>query len=126
MRRGSKGFSLVEVLAAVVLLGVGITAALAALGAIDRSQARMSERARLHELASARLAELVATDALASPTLEGDFADRGEPNVRWQADLAPAGVDGLQVLRVRARRAGVPADDRTVEIATLVYRGARP
>ena len=73
-RRSDKGFTLVEVLVAAVLLATGLTAAAAAFSAATRAQAVALRKTTAFRLAEAKLAEVQATGATAG-TGEGTFAE---------------------------------------------------
>lgn len=121
MSAANKGFSLIEVLAAVVLLGVGIAALMTGLGKITAAESRMNERERRQNLALDRLRELVATRDLDNPNQSGDFADRGLDDYRWTADITASGVENLEVVRVAVNKES-ENQSAAVQVSTLVFR----
>jgi prepilin-type N-terminal cleavage/methylation domain-containing protein len=119
-RLKSRGFTLIEVLVTAALIAVGVTAALGALGALTRAEVDLRDRERLERLAHDRYMEMVATGEYAQAPMSGDFADRGYPNFRWQAELTPSTVESLESFSISAEnsaRAGAP-----VRVSGLVFR----
>lgn len=120
-RRRILGFTIVEVLAAAVLLGVGVVAALGAIGSITRAESRMEEKEILLDLASDKLREVLATFDFATPTLSGDFEDRGLRNIRWEVEVAASGIQNLERVRIVVSPPG-RTEDAGVSIETLFFR----
>jgi prepilin-type N-terminal cleavage/methylation domain-containing protein len=73
-RSSDRGFTLVELLVAVVLLTTGLTAAAAAIAAVTRAQAAAGRRMTAARLAEAKLAELQASGTI-SGAGDGTFAE---------------------------------------------------
>lgn len=123
--RSQSGFSFVEVLAATILLGVGITASLSALGALTKEEARAERLDRLAVLARSKWDEL-SVDAVnqASGDSSGDFADQGAPDAAWTLTTAPSGVENLNtvLLVVRNSKGG----DSSPEVTLSGLRYAPP
>jgi prepilin-type N-terminal cleavage/methylation domain-containing protein len=82
-----RGFTLIEALAAAALLGVGITAALSALGAIAKTEAAIQDKARMQRMAQEKYDEMVSTNQQALASQSGDFTDRNLPGYTWNLDL---------------------------------------
>ncbi|MFQ3668191.1 MAG: hypothetical protein SNJ61_04810, partial [Fimbriimonadaceae bacterium] len=120
-RRLRIAFSIVEVLAAAVLLGVGVVAALGAIGSITRAEARMEEKEILQNLASDKLREVLATFDFATPSLSGDFEDRGLPNIRWEVEVSASGISNLERVRIVVTPPG-RTENAGVSIETLYFR----
>ena len=94
------GFTLVEVLVAVAVLAIGISAGVRAMGAMARASAAAADRETAVRLAGERLAVLEAgveagtAGQNASPgDAEGVFDT--EPRFRWQQRVAAASEPGL-------------------------------
>lgn len=108
MNRGERGLTLLEVVIALAILGVGIVSILRAFS----SSMMTSKVAEMHSYAAV-LAGQVASELERRPDLEtgelsGNFAETG-PGYKWEADIQSANLEGL--LRV--------------EITVLWFEGSR-
>lgn len=95
---------MVEALASVALLAVGVVAAMSALSSMTRGEARLLEGERMQRLADEKLAEMVATGDFEFET-QGNFEDRNESRYSWTASLEPSGVENVDIFRVEVVRA---------------------
>lgn len=96
----SVGFTLIEALVAVVILGIGITAVLGGYSSLTRAEARARESETMHRLAVQKLAELRATTQTFSGSDKGDFQDWGDTRHEWSLDVQPSGIDSLDAVTV--------------------------
>jgi prepilin-type N-terminal cleavage/methylation domain-containing protein len=101
-----RGFTMIEALAAVVLIGAGLVAATKCLGGMAQARTRAFESEDMQRLALGKLDEIVALDSLPSGSSEGDFEDAGEKRFVWRAERTPTGTGNLDVLRVEVTRRG--------------------
>src|SRR5579859_7109800 len=111
MRSGSRGFTLIEAIAAAALLAIGIVACLDATRAMYRAADRSMLREDMERLAIRKYDEILALGAFTSGQTSGDFADIGERRFSWSATWSASGVQDLDVLRVDVNRVGVPTSD---------------
>jgi prepilin-type N-terminal cleavage/methylation domain-containing protein len=112
--RHGAGFTLLEVLVAVAVLGLGLVSLLGLhvrnLALIDRDQ-RITE--------STMLARALMTEAEVEPFpdvgfIEGDFEDRYPerfPGVRWEREVVAAPVNDVREVRIRVFRSDEDAGD---------------
>lgn len=123
MRSASKrhGFTLVEAVASVALLGVGVAAVMGALGAMTANSTRIRETEFMQRLAYDKYRELVATGQTETAQISGDFSDRDDQVHQWEAETGPSGIDNVDTLRVTVRR-NDRRDAEPVEVDGLVYR----
>jgi type II secretion system protein I len=84
--RGRPGFTLIEVLVAVAVLAIGISAGVRAIGAMAQSSAAAEDRETAVRLAAERLAVLEAGVEGTAGNAEGNFET--EPRFRWQQSVA--------------------------------------
>ncbi|MFZ4508339.1 MAG: prepilin-type N-terminal cleavage/methylation domain-containing protein [Fimbriimonas sp.] len=121
MSRGSRrGFTLIEVVVSLLLLGVGIVGVLGGLSAITQSESRLEDRETMDRLAIDKLEELLATGDVDSATLSGDFSDRAENRFTWSATVQPTGIQDLEYVQVTiARRSN---DQVTRSVEKVFYR----
>jgi type II secretory pathway pseudopilin PulG len=117
-RRARSGFSLVEALVAVALVGGGIASVVTALGATDRTEAKVLGAERLQRLAQQKLDEIVATEDY--NTTSGDFSDEGANGFEWTMTDDPSGVENLDTITVTVDKSNGTGGSQTV--STLVYR----
>ncbi len=122
MSRGSRGFTLIEVLAAVVIVGIGIAAVMGGFGALSQAQRRIIERETIERLAQSKLKEIAATREYDSVT-EGDFSGEGLPDYSWTAATQESGVENLQHLSVTVE---LNNSDLTASAETLVFTPPAP
>ncbi|MCS7043242.1 MAG: prepilin-type N-terminal cleavage/methylation domain-containing protein [Bryobacteraceae bacterium] len=138
MARGRRGFTLLEVLVATVLMAVAVTALLGALRASMSNASRVLESARAAALARSQMDELLATRPLPHGTpIEGRFepGQTGGIEAGWRALVTP--FEGMVLQPGTAPPAGSRILERIqLEIwwnsggarrtfALTAYRGAR-
>ena len=112
-RLSQRGFSLIEALASVVLVTIGIVATMMSLGAFARSETRALEAEEMQRLALRKYEEIVAIGALPAGEASGDFADVGQPQYDWTAVRSPTGTRNLDNIRVDVSRRGNDPRQRT-------------
>jgi len=124
--RSDKGFTLVEMLVAAILLATGLAAAATAVGAVTRAQGAALVRTTAARLAEAKLAEIQAT-GMTSGAAEGTFdeidaaqipaaTDLGDYHYRWEIDSSE--FEGLARAQVSVWR----GDDEQGQY-TLIWYG---
>lgn len=103
--RRSRGFTLLEAMAAVVLLGIGIVGAMSANAQVIRNEDRARLTERMQRLAQTKLAELVATGQ-ASTSTDGDFTDQNQPGVTWNLEVNSSGITNLNNATLTVQESG--------------------
>jgi len=104
-----------------VLLIVGITAMISAYTSMAHNQRLAMESEQMQRLAIDKYEELVATEALETQSLNGDFSDRGEDNYLWSASVAATGTDNLSALTVTVTPRDGAENDQAV-VNGVVYQ----
>ncbi len=123
MRNGDRGFTLVEVLASVVLLAVGIVSVLTAYSSIARSEDRAREVETMHRLALAKYDELRAITDTFSGSESGDFTESGRPDYVWELSVDPTGIENLDAVTLTVERRGRGGErDPSSSITGLVFQ----
>ena len=90
---------MVEAIASVGILSIGIIAVVSGIGAVSRAESRVRQVEKMTVLAQHKYEELVATSTtLASQS--GDFKDQNETNYQWSATVDQTGVTNLVALTV--------------------------
>lgn len=120
--RRVSGFTLVEVLIACVLLGVGITASLSGYAALARTRGRFVQTERMRELAARKLDELSAVATEAELNGSGNFEEDGAPGIDWRAESQDGDQTDLTILTIVA----TDAAGREEKVTRLLYRAATP
>lgn len=115
--RNRRGFTLLEAMAAVVLLGIGIVGAMGAFATVTRTESSARQKERMQQLASAKLAELVATGQATTST-NGDYADEQEPDYTWSLEIGTSGITDLNTATITVTRSGT---SEKAKLDTLLY-----
>jgi len=122
-RRGRRGSSLVEMVVAVALLGVGISACVACIGSATRASGVAEDTTAVQLLAREKLAELELQGAGEGQD-QGDFGEE-RPGFAWRTMAEPAETPGLTRVRLTIL-SGDPERPRQTEFVTYVRGRSRP
>jgi len=112
-----KGFTLIEVLVATVLVAVGVTGTLSALSAMAQSKTRVQQSQLMQKLADDKLAEVIATGDAFNGTASGSFDGTDATGITWSSQDDSTGVENLDAITVTVKKG-----DREVTASTLIYR----
>lgn len=124
--RARRGFSIIEALVSAVLLGVGIVAAMSALGAMAKGESRIRDIERFTTLARSKYDELLLEDPnAASGDENGDFADQGQPDVEWTWSRSASGTESLDIVRLTVKARGAEEGAAQAILSGLSYRPAQ-
>ena len=93
------GFSLIEVLVAVVLVMIGVVALVGALAAYTRTETAILSRDLQSKLAHEKLDEMVATEGYLTAA-GGSFDDTRYKDYSWTVSETPVGIEGLTLVSV--------------------------
>ncbi len=122
-RRHNGGFSLIEVMCAILIMGValvGLTHGMTtALGSTKDSEVQTT----VVGLAAGQIETLRAGGVLTDDTTEGDFGD-SFPRYRWEQTVAPGEVDGLHEVEVVVKDAKSGA--ALYKLTTLLFDSDYP
>lgn len=119
-----RGFSLIEVLAAVTILGIGIAAVVSALGAGAETESRVKRIEQMTRLAQHKLDELVATSTTMTSggSQNGDFTDENINDYLWSCEIADTAVTNLEAVTVTVTMAKDTSARAPVgKVSTLLY-----
>lgn len=116
--RAKSGFSLVEVLVALVITGIGIAGLIGALGNAERSESYNLRAEKMQRLAIGKLDEILATKDF--DTASGDFSLDGEPDYQWEMSDETTTVTDLNAITVTVTKSG--DDPSTRRVSALVYK----
>ncbi len=117
-----RGFTVVEALAATVLTGIGVAAAVQGLASLTQAQAIVVERERMNRLAIMKLDELVSTGQITN--VGGTFEEMGDSRYYWESSVGTTGVENLSQLIVTVRLAD--NEVRTLEVTASALAFEEP
>lgn len=125
-RRGhpARGFTLIEVLAALLLLAIALPAVLRGISLATSAASQAKHRGDAYGLCQSKLDELLATGQWQYGNLSGDF-NPDNPGYRWTASLVgwtDPSVEQLDVHVIWTMR----GKEQDVVLSTLVYPNANP
>lgn len=120
-KRLVSGFTVMEALAAAVLVGVGLTAAMGAIGSMSQTEIRMRESEKLSRLAHMKLDEVMALGNAANTDTDGTFEEYGEPDYEYTVEVTPSGVDSLDTILVKATHSGGDSRSQEAKAVGLLF-----
>ena len=121
-RHPARGFTLVEVLAALILVALVLPAAMQGVSLATQASADAHRRQQAAALAHDKLSELIVTGGWSSASTEGDFGE-DYPTYRWT--LTVEDWEGFTTRRVTVQVLWESRGmERTLSMSTLVYAGA--
>lgn len=103
-------FTLIEVLVAVVLIGIAITSLVGGLGSLTNSYRRTVERDTLVRLANEKLDELIGTGEWTSVS-EGEFEGDRYANFEWALESETTTIEGLEYVKLTVTKTGPAGED---------------
>ena len=118
MARGAKGFSLIEVLVAILVLGVGIVGLTHGLTAALSSSKESELQTEAALLAAGRIELLRADGYLLDGTEEGE-GDEGLGRYHWEQTISRTDIDGLHGVTVTIRQGR--SQKPIYELRTLLF-----
>lgn len=121
----SRAFTLVEVLAALLLVAIVIPVVMQGISLATTAASSAKRRTEAASLAQSKMAELVATDGWSGGVLSGSFDvdDGNEADAySWQADVSAWTEPYVKLLAVHVMWDGTDGQ-RSVTLSTLVYEG---
>jgi prepilin-type N-terminal cleavage/methylation domain-containing protein len=98
-KKHNGGFSLIEVMCAILIMGVALVALTRGLTTALGSTKDSEVQTTVVTLAAGQIETLRASAVLTDDTTEGDFGD-SFPKYKWEQTVAPGDVDGLHQVDV--------------------------
>ena len=119
--KNRSAFSLIEVMVATALLGIGIVMGFAALGSMTRTELRIREVEKMNLMAVQKLNEIVAVGNVTGQATDGNFSDYGEPKYKWTMDTVATGTDNLSTVRVTVTTSDSKPTDPSTSASGLIF-----
>jgi general secretion pathway protein I len=117
MRR--RGFTLVEVLVALVIVTIGMSAVLATLTSSADTASYLRDKTFAQWVAMNRIAEVrLQTQRLSTGKTSGDM-ELGGRRWRWEQEVTRLEIPGVQRIDVRVRDAAAPGSDKQGWLVTV-------
>lgn len=114
------GYSLIEALVSMVVVGIALVGCISALSAMTRSEDRALMTEKMNRLAGEKFDEIIATEDYINTSLSGNFDDRGESGFTWQVEVNPTSESNLDSVTVTvSKESGSVA--QPVTITGLMY-----
>lgn len=98
--KAKRAFTLVEVLVAIFILGVGVVGLMGALSGLTRAERAVAEKNLVDQLAHEKLDELVATQTWQTES-GGSFEDPRFQDYTYTVEATPVDTEGLTVVTVQ-------------------------
>jgi prepilin-type N-terminal cleavage/methylation domain-containing protein len=118
-----RAFTLIEVLASLALMGIGLVSVFSAFAAISSSESRAREVEKMHRLAVAKYDEMRAITDTFAGSENGDFSDLGETDYVWELQVEPTGIENLDAITVNVEKRARGGDrDATASVTGLVFQ----
>lgn len=111
----ARGFTLVEVLVALLILSVSLTAIAVTMGRMLSNAQLMQDRTYASWIAQNRIVQMRAEGILPEPGRDSGEADFGHQTWEWRAVVSETGVENLLRVDVSVSRAG---EDDTIKTVT--------
>ncbi len=116
MSRARRGFTLVELLVAVLLVAVAVSSVMGGLRAVAAADVKAKEADVLQSLAFEKAHDVLATETASTASGSGNFSDQGYPKVTWTADVQASGTEDIDQLTVEAS-----SGSQTQKVTCLFY-----
>jgi prepilin-type N-terminal cleavage/methylation domain-containing protein len=101
-RKAARGFTIIEVLMATVLVSIAVAATFGAISRITAADAKAQTADLLQRLASEKLNDLTILTSPSANGTAGDFTDRGYPDISWSINDQSTSVDNVDEVTVTA------------------------
>jgi hypothetical protein len=101
-----RGFTLIEAIAAIALVTVGVVSSMSALAVMAKTDRLILEREQMQRLAVRKYDEIIATGQIDTAELSGDFTEQNIDGFEWNATMEPSGEENLEVLTITVNKTG--------------------
>lgn len=115
-RRKQSGFTLLEVMVTSLLVAVAVTGIYGAISSLTAAQYHAQTADLLQRLAAEKINDVRILSDPSSDGTNGDFTDRGYPNITWSLDEQASGTTNLDQVTVT-----VTEGKDTQSLTTMMY-----
>ena len=116
MARRRAGFSLVEMLVTIVLVGLAMAGVFGGIRALMATEAKAREANLLQRLAADKLNEMGPVTDPRTAEASGDFTDSGYPDITWDMEVESTSTLNVEQVTVTATRG-----DSSQTISSMVF-----
>lgn len=96
----NRGFTLVEMLVAILFVAIGMVGAMGGIRAIYQAEIKSQRVELLQRLAFQKMNEISAAQDPNNGNLSGDFSDQGYNDIRWQQQTVASGTTNVNQITV--------------------------
>ena len=101
-RTHAGGFTLIEAVVAILLVGIGIVAVFGGMRSLAAADSKAKTAELLQRLAQSKVEELESATDPTTVGSGGDYSQQGYPNITWTVDLETSATDNLDKMTVTA------------------------
>lgn len=116
-----RGFTLLEAVAAIGLIGLGVVSVMGGLAAMAKTDRQIMMREQMQKLAVQKYDEIISTGLIDTAELSGDFTEENIEDYEWAATVEPTGEENLEILSVTVNKVG-DTEGPASTIDGLVFR----
>lgn len=121
IRSRKRGFTLIEAVAAIGLVGIGVASVMGGLAAMAKTDRQLMLREEMQKLAVQKYDEIIATGLIDTAELSGDFTEQNNDDFEWEATVEPSGEENLEILSVTVNQVG-DTEGPNATVDGLVFR----
>ena len=99
-----RGFTLVEMLVTILLVGIGLASVFGGLRALSAADVKARDADLVQRLAASKLAEFGPVLDPATAGDKGDFTEEGHPEVSWEATVESGNATNVERVTVTATK----------------------
>ena len=117
----AKGFTLIEVLVAATLLGVGVAAVIGGIRSVNKAEGRARELEVMQRLAVDKYDEIRATTDTYAAGDSGDFVEKNIDDYTWEMKVDSTGVENVSAITVTVSKRDTDEGEPVGAVSGLVF-----
>jgi general secretion pathway protein I len=123
-RSAARGFTLLEVMAALVIVSLGMLGVIEAIGQTASNSTLMRDRTIAHWIAMNRLTEVRLETRAPNIAKTSDEVEMAGRSWRWTMEVSETPIESMRRIDIRVSEAEVEDDERTIASVTGFYGSA--